>query len=158
MNSHEHLGPDVVEHRRASPRMFPTDLAIFSPSSSSIPLCIQMRASGAAGRPRLGGLVLVVREDEVDATAVDVEPDAQQASAIAEHSMCQPGRPRPHGVSQEVSSPGFYAFQSAKSSGSSLRRALDPLALVHVVESRRWRGRRSAASDRTRKYTSPPTA
>ena len=33
--------------------------------------------------------------------------------------MCQPGRPRPHGESHEVSSPGFVAFQSAKSRGSS---------------------------------------
>ena len=40
-------------------------------------------------------------------------------SAIAEHSMCQPGRPRPHGEFQEVSSPSFFAFQSAKSRGSS---------------------------------------
>ena len=34
--------------------------------------------------------------------------------------MCQPGRPRPHGESQAVSSPGLFAFQSAKSRGSSL--------------------------------------
>ena len=34
--------------------------------------------------------------------------------------MCQPGRPRPHGASQAVSSPGLFAFQSAKSRGSSL--------------------------------------
>ena len=35
--------------------------------------------------------------------------------------MCQPGRPRPQGESQAVSSSGFCAFQSAKSSGSRLR-------------------------------------
>ncbi len=29
--------------------------------------------------------------------------------------MCQPGRPAPHGDSHDVSSPGFVAFQSAKS-------------------------------------------
>ena len=34
--------------------------------------------------------------------------------------MCQPGRPRPQGEFQEVSSPSFFAFQSAKSRGSSL--------------------------------------
>ena len=49
--------------------------------------------------------------------------------------MCQPGRPRPQGASQAVSSPAFCAFHSAKSSGSRLqRRALDALALVHVVD------------------------
>ena len=39
---------------------------------------------------------------------------------MALHSMCQPGRPFPHGLSQ-AGSPGFCAFQSAKSSGSLLR-------------------------------------
>ena len=33
--------------------------------------------------------------------------------------MCQPGRPGPQGESQEVSSPGFVAFQRAKSCGAS---------------------------------------
>src|SRR5256885_8800652 len=33
---------------------------------------------------------------------------------ITEHSMCHPGRPRPIGVSHDAS-PGFGAFQSAKS-------------------------------------------
>ena len=40
--------------------------------------------------------------------------------AIAEHSMCQPGRPLPQGESQLVSSPSLVAFQRAKSRGSSL--------------------------------------
>ena len=40
-------------------------------------------------------------------------------SLMAEHSMCQPGRPLPHGESQD-GSPGLAAFQSAKSSGFSL--------------------------------------
>ena len=34
--------------------------------------------------------------------------------------MCQPGRPLPQGESHEVSSPGFVAFQSAKSCGARL--------------------------------------
>ena len=38
---------------------------------------------------------------------------------IAEHSMCQPGRPGPIGVSQD-GSPGFGPFHSAKSRTSSL--------------------------------------
>ena len=33
--------------------------------------------------------------------------------------MCQPGRPRPQGLSQ-AGSPGLAAFQTAKSSGSAL--------------------------------------
>ncbi len=35
--------------------------------------------------------------------------------------MCHPGRPFPQGESQDVSSPGLFAFHSAKSRGSSLR-------------------------------------
>ena len=38
--------------------------------------------------------------------------------AMAEHSMCQPGRPSLQGEGQE-GSPGLAAFHSAKSSGSS---------------------------------------
>ncbi len=48
-----------------------------------------------ARRAGLGGLVLVVGKHEVRATSVDVEADAERSSAIAEHSMCQPGRPVP---------------------------------------------------------------
>ena len=33
--------------------------------------------------------------------------------------MCQPGRPGPQGEAQDVSSPSFVVFQSAKSRGSS---------------------------------------
>ena len=39
--------------------------------------------------------------------------------AMAEHSMCQPGRPGPISVSQKAS-PGLGAFQRAKSRASSL--------------------------------------
>ena len=38
---------------------------------------------------------------------------------MAEHSMCQPGRPGPQGLSQ-AGSPGLAAFQSVKSIGFSL--------------------------------------
>ena len=56
------------------------------------------------------------------------------ASLIAEHSMCQPGRPVPHGESH-CGSPGLAAFHSTKSSGSRLRLVdLDALAGAQVVE------------------------
>jgi hypothetical protein len=41
------------------------------------------------------------------------------ARDIALHSMCQPGRPAPHGAGHD-GSPGLANFQSAKSSGSRL--------------------------------------
>ncbi len=107
-----------------SPRMFPTDLDIFSAESSSIPLCIQIRASGL---PR-AACVCAASFSWCGKTRSMPPPwmsnsTPSSASAIAEHSMCQPGRPRPHGASQEVSSPSFHAFQSAKSSGSSFSEA-----------------------------------
>ena len=40
-------------------------------------------------------------------------------ATIAEHSMCQPGRPRPHGLGQD-GSPGLARFHRAKSRGSRL--------------------------------------
>ena len=104
--------------------MLPTDFAIFSEPSSSIPLCIQSRASG---RPRAAS-VCAASFSWCGKTRSTPPPwmsnsTPSSASAIAEHSMCQPGRPAPHGESQEVSSPSLVAFQSAKSSGSSLRSA-----------------------------------
>ena len=36
---------------------------------------------------------------------------------MAEHSMCQPGRPRPHGDSHEVSSPSLCAFPEREVAG-----------------------------------------
>ena len=45
----------------------------------------------------LGDLAFVMREDEVGAAAVDVERIAEIAIDMALHSMCQPGRPGPHG-------------------------------------------------------------
>ena len=48
--------------------------------------------------------------------------------------MCQPGRPSPQGLGQEVSSPSLRAFQSAKSSGRLLELGgARLLALVHRV-------------------------
>ena len=65
-------------------------------------------------------LRLVVREDEVAAAAVDLEPAARgRRMLIAEHSMCQPGRPAPHGDGHAGSS-GSEGCQSTKSSGSRL--------------------------------------
>ena len=72
------------------------------------------------GAAALGDLVLVVGEDEVEAAAVDVDRLARDArSIIAEHSICQPGRPRPQGLSQPIT-PSGDGFQSTKSAGSFL--------------------------------------
>ena len=59
-------------------------------------------------------------------------PGPGSTVAIAEHSRCQPGRPRPHGVGQD-GSPGLAAFHSVKSQRVALGAAL-ALALRDVVD------------------------
>ena len=106
----------------ASEVMFPTLLAIFSPPIWSIPLCIQMRESSAPRALRVCAASFSWCGKVRSLPPVWIsKPTPSTCSAIAEHSMCQPGRPRPQGASQAVSSPSFWAFHSAKSSGSSLR-------------------------------------
>jgi hypothetical protein len=102
--------------------MLPTDLAIFSSPNRIMPLCIHSRASGF---PRPASVCAIsfswwgnIRSEPPPWMS---KSSPRIASAIAEHSMCQPGRPRPHGESHAVSSPGFCAFHSAKSSGSRLQ-------------------------------------
>ena len=57
------------------------------------------------------------------------------------HSMCQPGRPSPHGDGH-VGSPGLAFFQRAKSSGDALLLAdVDPAAPARN-DSSDWRARR----------------
>ena len=55
----------------------PSDLLIFSPAVVIQALCSQYDANGRPGRARLGLLVLVVGEAQVDAAAVDVEGGAE---------------------------------------------------------------------------------
>ena len=65
--------------------------------------------------------------------------------------MCQPGRPRPQGASHAVSSNGFCAFQSAKSSGSSLRSAPSTPSPWSISSTSRCDSSPYPGSERTRK-------
>ena len=100
---------------------FPTDFDIFSPVKRSMPLCIQIfanalpRARDCASSFSWWGKTRSSPPPWISNTG------PSSFSAIAEHSMCQPGRPAPQGELHDVSSPGLFAFQSAKSRGSSLR-------------------------------------
>ena len=74
----------------------------------------------AARRARFRG-----REHEVVAPAVDVEVRAQNLQGLATHSMCQPAGPAPTEMAMRARP--LADFQSAKSSGSSLRSSnVDP--------------------------------
>jgi hypothetical protein len=82
-------------------------------------------------RAGLRELVLVMREDEVEPAPVDLEHRPRYFSLIAEHSMCQPRPPRPHGESQDVSSPGLFALPEREVARVSLDR-VRLLLLDHV--------------------------
>ena len=100
--------------------MLPSDLDIFSSAVRIIPLCIQIRASGT---PRAASVWAIsfswCGKTRSEPPLWISKSSPSSFSAIAEHSMCQPGRPSPHGDGQAVSSSSLRAFQSAKSSGSS---------------------------------------
>ncbi len=78
---------------------------------------------------------------------------------MAEHSRCQPGRPRPNAVSQEAvsGSPGLGAFHSAKSCGSRLADAAtsSPVGSGLRSSSRCRVSSPYAGHDRTSNQTSP---
>ncbi len=105
--------------------MLPRDFDIFELSPTcTIPLCIQIFARGL---PRAAS-VCAISFSWWGKTRSEPPPwiensTPSSSSAIAEHSMCQPGRPSPHGLGHQVSSPSLRVFQSAKSSGASLSSA-----------------------------------
>ena len=81
----------------------------------------QVRTKGSPGRCLgLGDLVLVVREDEVDAAGVDVEARAQVAHAHRGALDVPAGPARPDGRVPAAARPSRGPFQSAKSRTSSL--------------------------------------
>ena len=81
--------------------MLPTDFAIFSSSICTMPLCIQVRDRGL---PRAASVCAIsfswcgkTRSDPPPCTSNGMP---STVSAIAEHSMCQPGRPSPRATFQ----------------------------------------------------------
>src|SRR5439155_11830939 len=74
----------------------------------------------AGRRAGLGDFVFVVREDEVRPPPWMSNVSPRCFIDMAEHSMCQPGRPGPHGLGHS-GSPGLEDFHSAKSMGLRLR-------------------------------------
>ena len=135
----------------------PSDLAIFEPPRFSSAWCTQNRANGMPGRLGLGDLVLVVREDQVEAAAVDVELGAEVAPAHGgaldvPAGPAGPPRRGPVGLGRLV---GLGALPQREVA----RVALGPLGPVgRPAPSRRAAGRtarRTPRSERTSKYTSP---
>ena len=98
----------------------PSDFDIFSPVKRSMPLCIQIFANSCPSARDCATSFSWCGKTRSSPPPWISNDGPRSFSAIAEHSMCQPGRPRPQGESHAVSSSGLFAFQSAKSRGSSL--------------------------------------
>ena len=132
--------------------MLPSDFAIFSSPSWSIPLCIHSRASG---RPRAASVCAASFSWWGKSRSLPPpwmsSSTPSSSSAIAEHSMCQPGRPSPHGEGQAASSSSFSPFQSAKSSASSLRAAPSTPSPWSISSIARCESSPYSGSERTRK-------
>ena len=126
--------------------MLPIDFDIFSPASCSIPLCIQSCANSWPSERDCATSFSWWGKTRSSPPPWISKTGPRCASAIAEHSMCQPGRPRPQGDSHHVSSPSLCAFQSAKSRGSSFSSLLGLLGGVARCLLVAVRGRRASRS------------
>ena len=138
--------------RRRAPRaagsVLPTDFDIFSWASRTMPLWTHSRASGSPwAAQRLGRLVLMVREGQVRAAAVDLEVQAEQllghrrALDVPAGTAATPGR-IPGGVlAGLLRLPQREVERIALAVG-----ALLALALIEVLELAGATARRSARS------------
>jgi hypothetical protein len=117
----------------------PSDLLIFSPLMVTHALCAQYAAKSSPNP--LACAISFSWCGKIRSTPPPWMSKAlpRYLCAIAEHSRCQPGRPRPHGVSQ-LGSPGLAAFHMAKSRGSRL--PVSPSPLGWRSPSRSWLERR----------------
>ncbi len=106
----------TVSIRSSKVVKLPSDFDIFSPATSTNPLCTQWRANAPPECHRLGAFVLVVREREVLAAAVEVEAVAEKVERHHD-ALGVPARPARAPRRLPDGSPGFAFFQSAKSTG-----------------------------------------
>ena len=100
----------------------PARLLIFSPPISSQPQWIQWRTNGTPVTDSLCAISHSWCGNLLSGPPVwmsSVSP--RYLRDIAEHSMCQPGKPSPHGESHLTSRSGPAAFQSVKSAWWRLR-------------------------------------
>ena len=98
-------------------KKLPADLDIFLLSTLMWPLCIQYLANGLPVAPSDWAISFSwcgKMRSTPPQWMSKVSP--RYFMLMAEHSMCQPGRPMPHGLFH-AGSPGFCAFQRAKSMG-----------------------------------------
>ena len=117
--------PHPLHHRGDEQRCCPATCSSSPRRGSPSALCSQYRAKPSPAALRLRRSFSWCGKTQVEPAAVDVELAARGSwSTIAEHSRCQPGRPRAprRRPRRGLGSPACAAFHSVKSRGSRLRR------------------------------------
>ena len=117
-------------------RVLPSDLLIFSPAAVIHALCIQYDANACpAARDWACSFSWWGKRRSTPPPWMS-KAVPRYFDAIAEHSMCQPGRPRPQGLGHDAvsGSDSLRPFQRAKSRGSRLPRGIGVLCRLHVVD------------------------
>ena len=135
----------------------PSDLLIFSPDVVIQALCSQYDANGCpAARDWACSFSWCGNRRSTPPPWMS-KAGPRYLPAIAEHSMCHPGRPGPQGLGHAAVSGSesfFQPFHSAKSRGSRLPRG--SASSAGSMSSRPWLvSSPYAGHDRTSKYTSP---
>src|SRR5699024_7963366 len=104
--------------------VLPTDLDIFSPSAVTNPLCIQKFANRSPAAQDCASSFSWCGNRRSKPPPWISKWRPKYLVAIAEHSMCQPGRPSPHGDAHAApaGSESSLDFHSVKSRGSFLPR------------------------------------
>src|SRR4051794_38537273 len=100
-------------------RMLPNDLDIFSPDIVTQCECIQYFANSSPTPCDCAASFSWCGKIRSSPPPWMSNASPRYVRAIAEHSICQPGRPGPHGEDQN-GSPGFAAFHMVKSAESRL--------------------------------------
>jgi hypothetical protein len=101
-------------------KKLPSDFDIFSSSTRTKPLCIHTFTNFEPQAAQVCAISFSWCGNLRSMPPPWMSKCSPSSSTdIAEHSMCQPGRPGPQGDSQD-GSPGLAAFHSTKSSGSRL--------------------------------------
>ena len=111
------VGARVVESTRSSRLVkLPSHFDIFSPPTSTKPLCTQWRAKVRPAATAWARSFSWWGKARSSPPPWMSKPSPRRSSDITTHSVCQPGRPSPHGEGH-AGSPGLAIFHRAKSIG-----------------------------------------